>query len=120
MNSGPRLAFHIHIDISRQLIGITHARTIANCFVTDDRDQGRRHIKKSRLDASEMNDFSSPGTSNAFGYVASVVNYPQPSKRPLSSMYPTIVEFENGTFYFAELLVDRELLPQQFKISGTY
>jgi gamma-glutamyltranspeptidase / glutathione hydrolase len=49
----------------------------------------------------EMNDFSSPGTSNAFGYVASAVNYPQPEKRPLSSMCPTIVELPNGTFYFA-------------------
>lgn len=48
----------------------------------------------------ELNDFSSPGTSNAFGYVASPGNYPQPGKRPQSSISPTIVEFPNGTFYF--------------------
>ena len=48
-----------------------------------------------------MNDFSTPGTTNAFGYVASAGNYPQPGKRPQSSISPTIVEFANGTFFFA-------------------
>jgi gamma-glutamyltranspeptidase / glutathione hydrolase len=48
-----------------------------------------------------MNDFSSPGTSNAFGYVANPGNYPEPGKRPQSSISPTIVDFANGTFFFA-------------------
>ena len=48
-----------------------------------------------------MNDFSTPGTSNAFGYVASPGNYPAPGKRPQSSISPTIVDFANGTFFFA-------------------
>jgi gamma-glutamyltranspeptidase / glutathione hydrolase len=48
-----------------------------------------------------MNDFSSPGSTNAFGYVASPGNYPEPGKRPQSSISPTIVEFSNGTFFFA-------------------
>ncbi|QDS73079.1 hypothetical protein FKW77_000123 [Venturia effusa] len=51
---------------------------------------------------NEMNDFSIPGTTNAFGYVASPDNYVQPGKRPLSSISPTIVEsLSTGEFYFA-------------------
>lgn len=51
---------------------------------------------------NEMNDFSIPGASNAFGYVPSPDNYIRGGKRPLSSISPTIVEFlANGTFYFA-------------------
>lgn len=49
----------------------------------------------------EMNDFSIPGSSNAFGYIPSPANYIRPGKRPLSSITPTIVDFANGTFYFA-------------------
>src|SRR5579871_4806897 len=45
---------------------------------------------------NEMNDFSIPGASNAFGYVPSPANYIRPGKRPLSSISPTIVEFPNG------------------------
>ncbi|OCL02534.1 gamma-glutamyltransferase 1 [Glonium stellatum] len=50
---------------------------------------------------NEMNDFSIPGTSNAFGYIPSPSNYIRPGKRPLSSISPTIVEHANGTFYLA-------------------
>jgi gamma-glutamyltranspeptidase/glutathione hydrolase len=51
---------------------------------------------------NEMNDFSIPGTVNAFGYIASPDNYIRPGKRPLSSISPTIVEhLSNGSFYFA-------------------
>ena len=39
-----------------------------------------------------MNDFSIPGTTNAFGYVASPANYIRPGKRSLSSIAPVIVE----------------------------
>ncbi len=50
---------------------------------------------------NEMNDFSIPGSSNAFGYIPSPVNYVRPGKRPLSSISPTIVEYlHNGTLYF--------------------
>lgn len=50
---------------------------------------------------NEMNDFSIPGSSNAFGYIPSPANYVRPGKRPLSSITPTIVDHANGTFYFA-------------------
>lgn len=49
---------------------------------------------------NEMNDFSVPGSSNAFGYISSPSNYIRPGKRPLSSITPTIVEHKNGTLYF--------------------
>ncbi|KAI4196378.1 MAG: hypothetical protein LQ346_003237 [Caloplaca aetnensis] len=50
---------------------------------------------------NEMNDFSIPDSSNAFGYVPSPSNFIRPGKRPLSSISPTIVEFlANSTLYF--------------------
>ncbi|KAI0183169.1 gamma-glutamyltransferase [Xylaria flabelliformis] len=48
----------------------------------------------------EMNDFSIPGSSNAFGYIPSPANYIRPGKRPLSSISPTIVETADGKLYF--------------------
>jgi gamma-glutamyltranspeptidase/glutathione hydrolase len=49
---------------------------------------------------NEMNDFSIPGSNNAFGYIPSPSNFIRPGKRPLSSITPTIVEYPNGTLYF--------------------
>jgi gamma-glutamyltranspeptidase/glutathione hydrolase len=48
---------------------------------------------------NEMNDFSIPGTTNAFGYIPSPANYIRPGKRPLSSISPTIVESADGKLY---------------------
>lgn len=48
----------------------------------------------------EMDDFSIPGTPNAFGLQPSPYNYPEPGKRPLSSCVPTIVE-RDGHFEMA-------------------
>jgi gamma-glutamyltranspeptidase / glutathione hydrolase len=51
---------------------------------------------------NEMDDFSTPGQSNNFGYIPSPSNYIRPGKRPQSSMAPTIVDFlSNSTFYYA-------------------
>jgi len=49
---------------------------------------------------NEMNDFSIPGSSNAFGYIPSPANYIRPGKRPLSSISPVIVETPDGRLYF--------------------
>lgn len=67
-----------------------------------------------------MDDFSTPGTANAFGLWPSpcelangqvhemqfclpstLDNYPEPGKRPLSSTTPTIIEHEDGSFWLA-------------------
>lgn len=50
---------------------------------------------------NEMNDFSIPGSSNAFGYIPSPANYVRPGKRPLSSISPIIGETPEGKLYFA-------------------
>lgn len=50
---------------------------------------------------NEMNDFSIPGSSNAFGFIPSPSNYVRPRKRPLSSISNCIAEFKNnGSLYF--------------------
>lgn len=52
---------------------------------------------------NEMNDFSIPGTTNAFGYAPSEANYIRPGKRPLSSISPTMAEYpasEGGGLFF--------------------
>jgi len=46
---------------------------------------------------NEMNDFSIPNTTNAFGYIPSTANFVRPGKRPLSSISPVIVEHLNAT-----------------------
>ncbi|KAK1753162.1 gamma-glutamyltransferase [Echria macrotheca] len=49
---------------------------------------------------NEMNDFSLPNSTNAFGYIPSSSNYIKPGKRPFSSISPVIVEhLSNGTLY---------------------
>jgi len=46
---------------------------------------------------NEMNDFSIPGISNAFGFIPSPANFVRPGKRPLSSIAPVIVEHANSS-----------------------
>ncbi|XP_070573060.1 glutathione hydrolase 1 proenzyme-like [Ptychodera flava] len=45
---------------------------------------------------NEMDDFSTPNTTNSYGVPASESNYIKPGKRPMSSMSPTIVIDGNG------------------------
>jgi gamma-glutamyltranspeptidase/glutathione hydrolase len=48
---------------------------------------------------NEMNDFSIPNVTNAFGFVPSPMNFIRPGKRPLSSITPVIVEYPDGSLY---------------------
>lgn len=48
----------------------------------------------------EMDDFSTPGVSNDFGYPPTQNNYIVPGKRPMSSMVPSMVTL-NGQLYMA-------------------
>jgi gamma-glutamyltranspeptidase/glutathione hydrolase/leukotriene-C4 hydrolase len=45
---------------------------------------------------NEQDDFSSAGSSNAFGFSPSKNNFVAPGKRPLSSITSTIIENEHG------------------------
>lgn len=50
---------------------------------------------------NEMNDFSIPNVSNAFGFVPSSSNYIVPGKRPLSSISTAVVErISDSSLYF--------------------
>ncbi|PIO76481.1 hypothetical protein TELCIR_01451 [Teladorsagia circumcincta] len=43
----------------------------------------------------QMDDFSTPGVSNAFGFAPSETNFIKPGKRPMSSMSPMVVYNKN-------------------------
>lgn len=48
---------------------------------------------------SEKTDFSTPGSSNSFGFRPSKANYIRPGKRPLSSITPVIVTKPDGKLF---------------------
>jgi gamma-glutamyltranspeptidase/glutathione hydrolase len=50
---------------------------------------------------NEMDDFSSPGQTNAFGFTANPINFIAPGKRPQSSIASSLVEDEDGNLMMA-------------------
>ena len=52
---------------------------------------------------NEMDDFSTPGFKNAFGYDPSPENFVEPGKRPMSSSSPSIVFDSDGVSYSFDL-----------------
>ncbi|KAJ5092017.1 hypothetical protein NUU61_006887 [Penicillium alfredii] len=51
------------------------------------------------MQTKQSPDFSTPGSSNSFGYIPSVANYIRPGKRPLSSITPAIVTRPDGKLF---------------------
>ncbi|KAF5393357.1 hypothetical protein D9757_000549 [Collybiopsis confluens] len=93
----------------------THSAEYYNPLFDAPEDHGTSHISVVDRDgmavslthtvntvfASQMDDFSVPGTPNTFGLWPSPFNYPEPGKRPLSSTVPLIIENADGSFYLA-------------------
>ncbi|KAF9268681.1 gamma-glutamyltranspeptidase [Marasmius fiardii PR-910] len=50
---------------------------------------------------NQMDDFSVPGTPNIFGLWPSPYNYPEPFKRPLSSIVPAVIERTSDNSFYA-------------------
>lgn len=89
---------------SRDPFGTTHISILAEngdaVAVTDTINYGFGGGVRSKTNGiiynNEMDDFSTPGIQNLWGYLPAPANYIKPGKRPLSSMSPTIVTDSNG------------------------
>ncbi|ELU43189.1 gamma-glutamyltranspeptidase [Rhizoctonia solani AG-1 IA] len=123
--------FYLQKSTSKELADkISLSTTFPSYYYNPDNYTAQRESGTSHLVAADasgltfeltllQDDFSTPGTSNGFGYIATPANYIAPYKRPLSSISPTIVEDNEGNFRFATGAAGGSRISMYMRVTAT-